>query len=184
MSAYADYLRSAQWREVSARRREIDGYKCVCCGSADNLNVHHVNYPPDWYNTTTEHLVTLCHDCHLIIHKSQEQYDKWREWKITKNGYLDTSNNAFPKFMRDLVMLAGVECWRHNRFTTADVGAWIRKINEVLSRDEKRAIFRISVADTMDFLAFAKDCYIANKSPVIKADRRKYKKKSKTRFKD
>ena len=61
---------SKEWGEVANRVKERDGYRCVNCGTAKNLHVHHLIYEKDkeiwavplWY------LVTLCGGCHQIEH--------------------------------------------------------------------------------------------------------------------
>lgn len=36
------FLRSKAWKELREKALERDGYKCVLCGSDQNLQVHHV----------------------------------------------------------------------------------------------------------------------------------------------
>ena len=50
-----------------------DGYKCVLCGSTEQLQIHHKdhigrNHSADERNDTMENLVTLCASCHIKQH--------------------------------------------------------------------------------------------------------------------
>ena len=66
---YYSYMRSSQWRRVRRERRRIDGFRCAICGARENLQVHHLSYerlgqPGEIYD-----LVTLCRDCHMMLHR-------------------------------------------------------------------------------------------------------------------
>ena len=65
---YYDYLESERWRDKRKYKlREVD-YQCERCGSAKNLEVHHVNYEHAG-EEPMEDLVVLCRDCHREIHR-------------------------------------------------------------------------------------------------------------------
>lgn len=74
---YNQLLLRPEWR----RKREViitrDGNRCVNCGSANNLQVHHRqyhrligtgSYKKPW-NYKDQYLITLCLDCHKAGHK-------------------------------------------------------------------------------------------------------------------
>ena len=71
---YQEYLKSDKWKALAKKRMEIDGNKCVMCGSrgttANCLEVHHLSYK--WLyqeeNRIFQDLVTLCHCCHKQVH--------------------------------------------------------------------------------------------------------------------
>lgn len=63
---YNAYLMSDEWQEVRAQRLETDHQRCVCCGSKENLRVHHINYK---HMHEMDFLVTLCDACHKKVHK-------------------------------------------------------------------------------------------------------------------
>ena len=71
---YEEYLQSEQWKELSRKRLEYDGYTCQMCGSrgtANNiLEVHHLSYKHigEEQNRVWEDLITLCHCCHKSVH--------------------------------------------------------------------------------------------------------------------
>ncbi len=52
-------------REQVLRR---DGWKCQCCGTRSNLEVHHKEYRSRGGNDSEENLITLCVTCHLLVH--------------------------------------------------------------------------------------------------------------------
>lgn len=66
--------------------RERDGNKCAIC-NRDNLllNVHHIDYIKK--NTTKYNCITLCRDCHKMIHFNctwvQRVVWKYKLWEIT-----------------------------------------------------------------------------------------------------
>lgn len=67
---YNDFLNSPEWKAISAKRKEMDGYKCQCCGSKEHLVAHHTSYEKNSRkgNLDLSKLVTLCDRCHCIIH--------------------------------------------------------------------------------------------------------------------
>lgn len=180
---YADYLKSDSWKKVSGRRKEMDGNVCVCCGSKDDLNVHHAWYPENWDDTSVECLRTVCHDCHIVLHRAYEIYDKWRNmWKPTKDGFL-SKERPYDIFSDELSRLVALECWRKNRFVTQEIFPWVRALNEIIRLDKTRYIYRISGNEVVKLLAFGKDCFICNSEPTFNVQKRKAKKKSKTKIK-
>lgn len=67
---YDRYLLGAHWREKRAQRLEIDGHRCVRCGSDKKLHVHHKTYKSIGAELM-EHLETLCQVCHRRHHKEE-----------------------------------------------------------------------------------------------------------------
>lgn len=83
---HKDKRRTYEYRMFLRNVLKRDNYTCQCCGSNDNLEVHHL----DAYNwciekrTDIDNGVTLCNYCHIIFHKkygkgevTKEQYDNW-----------------------------------------------------------------------------------------------------------
>jgi len=66
--SHADYIQSPAWQEKRKMVLERDGYCCTRCGSAINLDVHHLTYE-HFGNEPLEDLVTLCRKCHGTVHK-------------------------------------------------------------------------------------------------------------------
>lgn len=65
---YGLYLQSDEWRDKRGAILERDNYQCRICGDTNNLEVHHLTYDRV-YNESDYDLVTVCADCHEIIHK-------------------------------------------------------------------------------------------------------------------
>ncbi|MFQ5506669.1 MAG: Holliday junction branch migration DNA helicase RuvB, partial [Planctomycetota bacterium] len=45
-----------------------DGRRCLCCSSKNNLTVHHKHWRRHGGRTIARNLMTLCEDCHSLIH--------------------------------------------------------------------------------------------------------------------
>jgi 5-methylcytosine-specific restriction endonuclease McrA len=45
-----------------------DGWRCQDCGSAEMLQVHHINSRSKLGHDASENLITLCVDCHRRRH--------------------------------------------------------------------------------------------------------------------
>jgi uncharacterized Zn finger protein len=78
---YCNYLNSREWkkkREVVLRR---DNYKCQHCNVNPAENVHHLSYK-NIYEEPLEDLISVCKECHLLIHQSMFVFDKNEAVKI------------------------------------------------------------------------------------------------------
>jgi len=66
---YDDYIASPMWQRLRAEALERDGHSCRLCDSSVALEVHHRRYPTQgrWDLDSTEHLTTLCADCHGAV---------------------------------------------------------------------------------------------------------------------
>ncbi len=98
---YRKYLQSDKWRAIAKKRMQIDGYRCVMCGSAGTtgnpLSVHHLSYK--WLyqeeNRIYQDLETLCFCCHKQIHRAMERItspDGRRGWKDARIPQIHTYN--------------------------------------------------------------------------------------------
>lgn len=67
VTVYKDYMHSDEWSKKRRERIEFDGYKCKLCGSAKNLNVHHITYDHLGFEPLDD-LVTVCASCHEKLH--------------------------------------------------------------------------------------------------------------------
>ena len=181
---YNDYLKSDNWKQISSKRKEIDGYKCCCCGSDVKLAAHHISYPQNWFETKTDDLRTLCSDCHLIVHRLQEYYDGHEQIfnKCRIDGVLHIYPELKLKLKTQTARYLAVECWRKNIFSQAGVKQFANAIMKIVNNAEWCG----NSADThmvMEYLATAKDCLIANDKPTFDKYRRKYARQSKSRYK-
>jgi len=88
---YNAYMRSDEWKQK--RNEIISIYKqCVCCGSEENLNVHHLTYE-NIGNEKYEDLLLLCNMCHKNVHRG----------KIKVFCMTDEQIEAFNK-VRDIII--------------------------------------------------------------------------------
>jgi 5-methylcytosine-specific restriction endonuclease McrA len=46
-----------------------DNWRCQFCGAMTNLEVHHQQFRSHSGVDTEENLITLCQDCHSLVHK-------------------------------------------------------------------------------------------------------------------
>ena len=64
-----DYLQTDVWREIRMKRLRLDNYQCQNCGTAKNVEVHHLRYPDVWGTENILYdLITLCDECHETAH--------------------------------------------------------------------------------------------------------------------
>lgn len=57
------------WKEVAARVRALDDFRCTACGRDDTiLDVHHIIYVFHFGTHRQENLATLCRPCHEAEH--------------------------------------------------------------------------------------------------------------------
>jgi 5-methylcytosine-specific restriction endonuclease McrA len=75
---YANY--GADWHDVREWVLKRDGHQCWECGSAERLQVHHVE-KMIWFETTAqahrpENLVTLCESCHQSLEDQIELFSE------------------------------------------------------------------------------------------------------------
>lgn len=87
---YTAYLQSDKWKAIAKRRMEIDGNRCVMCGSrgttANPLNIHHLSYKylGNEENRVFQDLCTLCFSCHkqthaLMCRKTAPNRNGWKD---------------------------------------------------------------------------------------------------------
>ena len=96
---YYAYLRSPQWRAVRAKRLQLDGFRCHICGARENLEVHHMSYERLAARNEISDLITLCHDCHMMIHKikPKEEFDVVTDDDLADFAFLKGDDNNCSK---------------------------------------------------------------------------------------
>ena len=57
------------YRELHEKVLRRDGWRCQCCGSMRNLQVHHRQSRSLLGNDTEENLIALCDQCHKRTHR-------------------------------------------------------------------------------------------------------------------
>lgn len=81
-----EFLKSEFWQNLRLENLAGADAKCRVCSKRDVSNdVHHVYYPPSWYDVTAEMLIVLCRDCHTLMHLLTEpskarDLESGREW--------------------------------------------------------------------------------------------------------
>lgn len=64
---YDEWIHSDEWRKKASEHRRLCQYKCQLCGSEAKLEVHHTPLGYSFLGSeSTEHLMALCHECHVI----------------------------------------------------------------------------------------------------------------------
>ena len=64
---FYQYIKTQAWEEMRQKVFRRDGFQCVVCKEAKNLNVHHITYDNLGAEKESD-LVTLCRDCHEKVH--------------------------------------------------------------------------------------------------------------------
>ena len=66
---YDAYIQSEKWQKVRRERFRLDGFKCQICGAKKNLQAHHRSYERLGQPGEVYDLITLCHNCHMMVHR-------------------------------------------------------------------------------------------------------------------
>jgi 5-methylcytosine-specific restriction protein A len=61
-------LKAQEYDELKKRVLERDGWKCQCCGSPKDLQVHHLVRRSKQGSDELNNLMTLCASCHRQQH--------------------------------------------------------------------------------------------------------------------
>jgi 5-methylcytosine-specific restriction endonuclease McrA len=103
MKSYGELLSDPRWKAVANEVKQRDGYKCVECGSTENIDAHHTEYHSKIpWETPIEYIKTLCHDCHKMAHYYEKKIIAEKQFKnftaiCLKNGI----KLPYPKNMRN-----------------------------------------------------------------------------------
>ena len=66
---YSEKLRDPRWQRKRLEVMQRDNFECKwCMNNEKTLNVHHLQYSGEPWDTPIEHLITLCEDCHKDDH--------------------------------------------------------------------------------------------------------------------
>jgi hypothetical protein len=66
---YDEYLQSDEWKAKRKQKLEAVNYQCEKCGTAKNIEVHHLNYDRLGFEKL-EDLVVLCKTHHTTVHEN------------------------------------------------------------------------------------------------------------------
>jgi len=77
--AYEEYMRSDDWEHL--KRTHPSKRECVACETQRNLQMHHMRYPADIWETRHSDCCWLCEGCHEAFHRActceREKYQAW-----------------------------------------------------------------------------------------------------------
>ena len=62
-------------------RQEVlrrDAWRCQCCGTRSNVEVHHKKYRGQGGDDSEENLITLCVECHDSHHRGRRHAESMR----------------------------------------------------------------------------------------------------------
>lgn len=82
---HREYIESDQWHEL---RRTMPGPRqCVVYQETGDLNLHHMHYPNNLYQTLHCHCVWLCRSCHEAFHRRVKgtlphQNETWEQMRL------------------------------------------------------------------------------------------------------
>jgi hypothetical protein len=74
--AYREYLQSSQWQSLRRWAIAVLGDRCAFTGrklQPYQIQVHHVRYPKNWYDSKVADLVILSPSAHRLLHFYQKQ---------------------------------------------------------------------------------------------------------------
>lgn len=83
---YLAYLKTDKWKGIAHKRMTIDNFTCQMCGTngtpANVLQVHHMSYRylGNEENRIYEDLVTVCGQCHKLIHRLMSRKTGVNRW--------------------------------------------------------------------------------------------------------
>lgn len=67
-AAYYDYLQTPEYKRLKMECFKRDKFQCCICGSAKNLQAHHISYEHLKKPGELDDLITVCKTCHKEIH--------------------------------------------------------------------------------------------------------------------
>ncbi len=67
------HLDDEAYQQLRLQVLERDGWRCQTCGSMTNLEVHHAQFRSHQGDDAETNLITLCAQCHELIHTEMEK---------------------------------------------------------------------------------------------------------------
>ncbi len=131
---YSNYLKSAHWAETREKRLELDKHRCYLCGKKKHLNVHHISYKNLGHENVSRDLVTLCRECHKMLHNvrgaAKEEYNEYISADNPKDRKL-----YFARMKNRIEKEFIVEMWKRDVHFGGDLRVFnnkLRVINKML----------------------------------------------------
>lgn len=76
------FLKSDQWESIRLKALVRDGGRCQVCYTQSPFNdVHHHRYRKCWRDTKITDLVTLCRQCHELVHWLMKNHPELSGWE-------------------------------------------------------------------------------------------------------
>jgi hypothetical protein len=95
---HENYIASEEWAQL---RRTMPGPRqCVFCGSTCDLNLHHMVYPKDIYQTRHHHCCWLCRRCHEAFHARVR--GTWRDENRSEQKLINMTKRIIARQLRSL----------------------------------------------------------------------------------
>lgn len=115
---YAEKLKDPRWQKKRLLIMQRDNFTCRFCGDNEStLNVHHLSYSANPWDTPDDELITICEDCHQYEHDNRKNIEDQLISTLRIRGYpagfLISIYEAFyymQKFHTEDVM-GSVLCW-------------------------------------------------------------------------
>jgi hypothetical protein len=128
---HREYMRSDWWRARRASYYATHPRRCRACGSARDLNLHHLSYE-NVYGEPDEDLMPLCETCHAFVHIVQ---------RTTKLPLRKATRLAVAEMRRSPAPVPSKPIGRHepNAVLFAAVRAEQSKAPQISTRRAKRA---------------------------------------------
>ena len=75
-ASHAKYIKSPEWEHLKATKVIFCPPKCVACEETAKLDLHHMRYPADLFDTALSDVCWLCRRHHKAFHKSIRKIDE------------------------------------------------------------------------------------------------------------
>lgn len=83
---YAGYLQDRRWYEKKNKILALRGTYCLKCGNTNDLHIHHLTYEGKYpWDTSDEHLICLCNNCHNEIHDETNNFNTQEGYKLIED---------------------------------------------------------------------------------------------------
>lgn len=67
-SRSAKLAKALHWRLIRREVLDRDGYRCRCCGTRDQVDVHHIRFRSVGGGDSLRNCAAFCRSCHSEIH--------------------------------------------------------------------------------------------------------------------
>lgn len=89
---YSEKLKDPRWQKKRLQILERDGFRCRHCGDAEStLNVHHLAYGAEPWDTADADLMTICEGCHEIEHANRKECERTLLQELRRKGFTFSS---------------------------------------------------------------------------------------------